>query len=170
MNPDLVYQKSDKGKAELVAPQRTLASRLRTALILVDGQRNAKTLCALLQDLGLGQDDLTRLAAESYIQAVDIHKPGASVVTSVSQTAASKLPLSNRSHLQRLTQGKQYLIQVATQTMGLRACLFVLQVERRATVDQLVELLPPLEARLRRRLGPVPAQYYRRTAEAILLS
>ena len=75
-----------------------------------------------------------------------------------------------RTHLQRVSEGKKYLVNTATEFMGLRAYLFVLRVEKCVTVEDLRDLLPQFEVALGKRLSTDQEAHCRQVAESILLS
>jgi hypothetical protein len=197
MNSGVVYRKTSKGSAELSGAVRSLEQRLRPLLILVDGQRDHTTLAGLAQNFGLGEPELQLLNQLGYIEPI-IEGPLTQPLTTlppltqpggpgtVTRPGNTLMPLSRpmtgqqpsvpgrapppRSHLQRLSEGKKYLVNTATEFMGLRAYLFVLRVEKCATVDELRELLPQFEVAIAKRLSADQAAHCRQMAESILLS
>lgn len=71
MDAQAIYRKSVKG-AEAIA-SRTLAGKLRTLLILVDGKKNVAALRGLAAGLGAPDQLLEQLETEGFIEAA----PGA---------------------------------------------------------------------------------------------
>lgn len=83
MDAQAIYRKSGKG-AEAMA-SRTLAGKLRTLLILVDGKKTIADLRKLAAGLGEPDQLLAQLKAEGFIEAV----PGAVPVPPAVQTTAA---------------------------------------------------------------------------------
>lgn len=83
MDAQAIYRKSGKGTEAIAS--RTLAGKLRTLLILVDGKKTIANLRELA--VGLGEPDqlLAQLKAEGFIEAV----PGAAPVPPAVPTTAA---------------------------------------------------------------------------------
>jgi len=69
--------KTDRARALLAAPRRTLPPALRMLLISVDGRRNVAALHEVARSLGLGRDALERLQGEGLIGAAQAPLPAA---------------------------------------------------------------------------------------------
>lgn len=70
MNPDQVFQKSDKGREEIAKRTLRLEARRRTLLILVDGNSDAANLAEKAAQLGDAMALLQSLWTEGFIEPV----------------------------------------------------------------------------------------------------
>lgn len=65
----VIYEKSDKGREEIITRKHQLASKLRTLLVMVDGVQPANILLQRVAALGLNEDNLNELLEQGYIRA-----------------------------------------------------------------------------------------------------
>lgn len=65
-----IYDKTDKGRDEIATRQHHLQARLRTLLLLIDGQRQLGDLLRNTEGLGLNADNVAQLEAEGFITLV----------------------------------------------------------------------------------------------------
>lgn len=68
MNPDQVFQKTDKGREEIARRTFRLEARRRTLLILVDGRSDAANLAEKAAQLGDAMAQLQTLWTEGFIE------------------------------------------------------------------------------------------------------
>lgn len=83
-----IYRKTDKGRIEIETRVHRLPPRLRTALIMVDGQRSDADLAKLVQQ---SDDVLDVLAEQGFIEHVE---PPAAPVAAVAPSMAPAVPAS----------------------------------------------------------------------------
>ena len=70
MNPDQVFQKTDKGREEIAKRTYRLDARRRMLLILVDGQSSAESLAAKVAHVEGSETFLQSLWTEGFIEPV----------------------------------------------------------------------------------------------------
>jgi hypothetical protein len=159
-----IYRKTEKGLAEISSTERTVDRRLRPLLILVDGNRTANSIHALISGIGIREEDFDELARSGYIEPIarPDQRPAAN-----DATAPAAAP-QRRSSLERFADGQRYLNETATDKLGLRAFFFVLKIEKASSADELMALLPEFEEAIARKLDKSYAQHCRRIAETIL--
>lgn len=68
MDNNAVFDKSDKGREEIITRKYRLAPRLRSLLVLVDGKKTAGELLQQLAGLGLDQNSLDQLYEGQFIE------------------------------------------------------------------------------------------------------
>jgi hypothetical protein len=66
--PTTIFDKTDKGREEIISRKYRLASRLRTLLVLVDGKHTGEDLLSKVSALGLTQASLDELEHLGFIQ------------------------------------------------------------------------------------------------------
>ncbi|HEY1044362.1 MAG TPA: hypothetical protein VGE60_10910 [Telluria sp.] len=62
-----IYDKTEKGREEIATRKNQLPARLRTLLLMVDGQKPAETLLQNTAALGVDEDSLKQLEADGFI-------------------------------------------------------------------------------------------------------
>lgn len=66
--PNTIFDKTDKGREEIISRKYHLANRLRTLLVLIDGKHAVEDLLQQVSSLGLTKSSLDELEKEGYIQ------------------------------------------------------------------------------------------------------
>ena len=66
--PIVIFDKTDKGRDEIITRKYRLASRLRTLLVMVDGKITQDELLSKVAGLGLNQLNLDELVRDGFIQ------------------------------------------------------------------------------------------------------
>ena len=94
MDKAAIYRKTEKGLAEITATERSVDRRLRPLLILVDGERTATRVHALISGIGIQEQDFDELLAGGYIEMVP--RPGAAAPGSVQEAPAPNPVLGQR--------------------------------------------------------------------------
>ncbi|MEN9867416.1 MAG: hypothetical protein RL748_3006 [Pseudomonadota bacterium] len=69
---NFIFDKTDKGREEIVTRKYRLASRLRTLLVLIDGKKSTQDLLQKVAGLGLDKQSLAELVDGEYIEGVAI--------------------------------------------------------------------------------------------------
>ncbi|HYB51756.1 MAG TPA: hypothetical protein VED47_11680 [Burkholderiaceae bacterium] len=169
MDKAAIYRKTKKGLAEITSTERTVDRRLRPLLILVDGNRTAARIHALMGGIGIREEDFDQLAASGYIET--IARPDAPAAAN-DETRPAQPPAQaqaqRRTSFERFSDGQRYLCETATDKLGLMSFLFVLKLEKCSSAEQLLTLLPEFEQALAKRLDKDYARHCRRIAETIL--
>lgn len=62
-----IYDKTEKGRDEIATRKNGLPARLRTLLLMVDGNKPASTLLASTAGLGVDEECLNSLVADGFI-------------------------------------------------------------------------------------------------------
>ena len=65
---NIIFNKTDKGREEIVTRKYQLATRLRSLLVLIDGKKGALELLLEVKGLGLTNDSLAHLRDGAYIE------------------------------------------------------------------------------------------------------
>ena len=167
MDRGAIYRKTDKGLAEIAGTERTVDRRLRPLLILVDGNRTANSIHALISGIGIREEDFDQLAASGYIEAMA--RPDQRQAANDGSAAPAEPPLhQRRSSLERFADGQRYLNETVSDKLGLRAFFFVLKIEKCSSAAELMALLPEFEEAIAKKLDKAYAVHCRRIAETIL--
>ncbi|NMM37764.1 MAG: hypothetical protein HHJ09_09640 [Glaciimonas sp.] len=66
-----IFDKSQKGREEIVMRKHGLALRLRALLVMIDGQHSTVDLLEKVSGLGLGEHSIQDLLDNGYIQLGD---------------------------------------------------------------------------------------------------
>lgn len=66
---NIIFDKSEKGREEIVTRKYRLASRLRTLLVLTDGKQSAGELLQKVSGLGLNAQSIDELLEHGFINA-----------------------------------------------------------------------------------------------------
>lgn len=64
----LIYEKTEKGREEITSRKYQLSTKLRTLLVLIDGERSADKLLKEIAPLGLSEQSLKELVEQDYIR------------------------------------------------------------------------------------------------------
>ena len=167
MDKAAIYRKTEKGLAEITATERSVDRRLRPLLILVDGERTATRVHALISGIGIQEQDFDELLAGGYIEMVP--RPGAAVPGSVQEAPVPNPALGQRrTPFERFSDGQRYLCETAADKLGLKSFFFVLKLEKCSSAQDLLALLPEFEDAIARKLDKSYAVHCRRIAETIL--
>ncbi|WP_211453748.1 hypothetical protein [Collimonas antrihumi] len=94
-----IFDKTERGRTEIATRGQTVAPRLRTLLLLVDGKTGNDELLRKVAGLGLGQEHLDELLQAGLIQATaDAGSASANTVNAASAVnntaAAAEAPVS----------------------------------------------------------------------------
>ena len=168
MDKAAIYRKTEKGLAEITTTERTVDRRLRPLLILVDGQRTATRIHALINGIGIREEDFDQLLAGGFIEMVprpDAAAPKPAAVADAPRTLGAG---QRRSSFERFSDGQRYLCETAADKLGLKSFFFVLKLEKCSSAKELMELLPEFEEAIAKKLDKSYAVHCRRIAETIL--
>jgi hypothetical protein len=69
---NFIFDKTDKGREEIITRKYRLASRLRSLLVLIDGKKTTRDLLQKVAGLGLDMQSLTDLLDGGFIENVAI--------------------------------------------------------------------------------------------------
>lgn len=64
-----IYEKTDKGREEIATRKYQLAPRIRSLLVMVDGEQTADKLLKNVAALGLTEQNLSELLEQQFIRS-----------------------------------------------------------------------------------------------------
>jgi hypothetical protein len=152
---DRIFDKTDKGRAEIAARTHKLPTRLRSLLLLIDGKHSAGEVIKQVGVLGLNEQSIIELLDGDFIECVTDTvfakasgtNPGyggtsATIDASAAQPAqfsTVNIPASGEAHYQAIY---NCYTQNIGKMLGLRGFALQLKVERAKTLEQLRALRP----------------------------
>ncbi|WP_338844419.1 hypothetical protein V8J88_12275 [Massilia sp. W12] len=151
METNAIFDKSDKGREEIVTRQHRLAPRLRSLLVLVDGRKNAAEILQQVAGLGLNQASLDELYEAGFIEpaagasALPPPLPSPSLAPQA-QHIAPPAPKPESAAPEGLIGAEQllalqsFLSTTIKNTLGLRGFTLQLKAERAASLQDFREL------------------------------
>jgi hypothetical protein len=156
MNPELVFQKTDKGREEIAKRTLRLEARRRTLLILVDGQSDAAGLAEKTAHMGDTMALLQTLWSEGFIEPVGGAgaAPGAALAAAAAE-GGTTLPGS-------LEQLKRTACAEIERLMGPDGDAVALKLERTGTREEFVAEARKAHDILKAFLGPKKAELFRK--------
>lgn len=137
---DLVYAKTDAGRAELAQRSAKLGARQRSVLIMIDGQKSCAALAALApqQQLGL---ILAELEALGFIAPARPAPPARGAQPAPIAAAAPPTPAASAIDPVLLANAKRMLTATAETYLGLLSAEVVRKVQAAADEEQLLRAL-----------------------------
>ncbi|HMQ71033.1 MAG TPA: hypothetical protein PKA84_04630 [Rubrivivax sp.] len=150
-----LHRKTDKGRLEMATRASGLPPRLRSALILVDGQRDDDTLVGLLQPDGA--DRLQALAAGGFIEAVAMPSSAAASTPSARESAT---PAASSAPQVDFVEHRRAAVRTLVDLIGPHADDLALRMEKAADAAALDPLLVLACRRIEAVRGKSSAQVY----------
>lgn len=132
---NIIFDKTDKGREEIISRKYRLASRLRTLLVLVDGKHSSDDLLSKVAALGLTQASLEELEQFGFIQR---RGPPAHATKNLEDTQNSQI---NSVELFQVLY--DFYTQTIKQNLGLRGYNIQFIVERATTLQDFHDLRAP---------------------------
>lgn len=120
-----IYRKTDKGRVEIETRVHRLPPRLRTALIMVDGQRSDADLAKLVPQ---SDDALDALSEQGFIASIG--PPVASEASAAAAAGAAGAPSSPASVGADFAVRRREAVRMLTDSVGPVAEALALQIER----------------------------------------
>lgn len=137
MSAKTVFLKTDLGLNEVTSREHKLPAKLRTMLILIDGQHDEAQLIHDAQSIGAPADFLERLMAMDLIMKRTIS-------TDAANDAIAHLPSPEATiesdEYTRFRVAKEFMNVSIVDAMGIRSFFFTLKLERAGNVADLKEL------------------------------
>lgn len=137
------YAKTELGQQAFKQRSPSISARQRSLFILFDGSKTVEQVLASTTGLGAVDADVNALVALGFLAPVAGSAPVVNAVASA--TEAGETGQSHRSDMERYLEGKSLATQI-TAHLGLRGFRLNLSVESAATLQELIELLPKIEA------------------------
>lgn len=137
-----IFDKTDKGREEIVTRKHHLALRLRTLLVLMDGKHSVEDLLQKVSGLGLNQQSIDELLENGFIHAASEKRGKAlsadSIDGSGADTSGKEITLpSDKIQIEAL---HQFFNETIKNTIGLRGIPLQLKAERANSVDDFRKL------------------------------
>ncbi|TDK68345.1 hypothetical protein [Sapientia aquatica] len=132
---NIIFDKTDKGREEIITRKYRLASRLRTLLVLVDGKHDSDDLLRKVAAIGLNQASLDELEQQGYIQ----RQNSAAVVIETTEDFGNS-QINSTELIQVLY---DFYTESIKQNLGLRGYNLQFIVERAATLQDFHDLRAP---------------------------
>ncbi|MFS2005171.1 hypothetical protein ACEN9F_16230 [Duganella sp. CT11-25] len=146
-----IYDKTVKGREEIATRKYQLAPRLRTLLVLVDGNKPEEELLRNVAGLGLTASAMQELLAQEFIVLATSYaalpEPVAAPAPVAEPAPVETTSVPTVSQVQQFQSVYDFYNKTIKSTMGLRGFTLQLKVEKAGSVDELRELRDPyLEA------------------------
>ncbi|MDP9108429.1 MAG: hypothetical protein M3N23_05090 [Pseudomonadota bacterium] len=183
---NFIYDKTEKGRAEIATRQYRLAPRLRTMLLLFDGKNSSDQVLQKVTGLGLDAAGITELIEHGFIHEIAVAGASAAAVVVapvapvVAPSAAPEGQVASAPNEESLPDLSQAITlpldsvadEMQTQfqsvynffndtikkTLGFRGFAMQMKVERASTVDDLRALRDPFVAAVLNAHGPTVAK------------
>lgn len=140
-----ILVKTAAGSNEIKARSRKLPPRLRTLLIMADGQLNAAQLRQAAATLGAPGDALESLVSQGFLEALTGAAGGrarSQAAAAAAEAAAAPAPPPILSDGDRLRAALKFMNDSAVDSLGLRAFFFTLKLEKCFVAADLLALMP----------------------------
>lgn len=155
----IYFDKTEKGREEIVSRTYHLSAKLRPLLVIIDGKHTVEELLKSVQGLGLSQAHLDNLLAEGFIAA----RPASVTDALAAAPSTNQIPITaNQNNLAppkqataltpeqsaaQLLMIRNFFNENVKSNLGLRGFGMQLKVERAETIDDFLQLRGPfLEA------------------------
>lgn len=155
----IYFDKTEKGREEIVSRTYHLSAKLRPLLVIIDGKHTVEELLKSVQGLGLSQVHLDNLLAEGFIVARPANATAApATAATTDQTPINAnpinlappkqaIPLTPEQSAAQLLMIRNFFNENVKSNLGLRGFGMQLKVERAETRDDFLQLREPfLEA------------------------
>lgn len=133
----IIFDKTDKGRDEIISRKYRLASRLRTLLVLVDGKHSSDELLSKVGALGLTQTSIDELEQQGFIQ-----RRGQTAQAAVGNTLESTQN-SQINNIELFQVLYDFYTETIKQNLGLRGYNIQFIVERATTLQDFHDLRAP---------------------------
>lgn len=142
------YAKTEAGQQAFKARSALLSARQRSAFILFDGIKSNEQVLAATAGLGITQDDIEHLVQQGFLLGAPDAVPAAASrpgKTGPGAADAQALPVSTRTPQERYRDAMPIATRL-TASLGLRGFRLNLAVEGASGFDDLLVLLPKIQA------------------------
>jgi hypothetical protein len=135
------FDRTPKGHSEISQGNKSLKGKLRTVLFLIDAGKTADDIQRQILLIGAPADSIAQLVTAGYV--AEVGKMGA-------PPADGAGPTDDR--VANFRVAKAFMNETIVDALGIRAFGFTLRLERCATTDDLVALLPAYAEALLKKL------------------
>lgn len=159
---DGVYIKTEAGKSEL-SQRGKLPQRLRTLLVVIDGQQPASTFITAMAGLGVTQAAFAELERLGLIAALDRKRHDG--LTPIPAIQVGDSPLDARERIRELS---TFFNETIREALGLRGFTLQLKVERASTLEEFRSLRGPYLEAVRKSKGDLVADTFAGRLDTLL--
>lgn len=138
------YSKTEAGQAAFKVRSTLLSARQRSAFILFDGKRTVAQVLEAAAGLGITQADVDHMVAQSFLAAVELPMAAAQPPV-LAPEPGEVVSLGERLPQDRYKAAKPIATKL-TAGLGLRGFMLNLSVESAAGYEDLLALLPKIQA------------------------
>lgn len=135
------FGRTQKGHSEISQGQKSLKGKLRTVLFLIDAAKSAEDIQRQVLLIGAPEDSIAQLVTAGYV--AEIGQAGAPMPGGAGST---------EDRVANFRVAKAFMNETIVDALGIRAFGFTLRLERCATADDLVALLPTYTEALLKKL------------------
>ncbi|MFZ6774771.1 hypothetical protein ACO0LB_18880 [Undibacterium sp. SXout7W] len=170
----IIYDKTDKGREEIVTRKYHLASRLRTLLVMVDGKQNHQDLLKKVAGLGLNEQHLQELIDQEYI-STSIPVISEENLPAIPDLLLEETPKTDQTtaanHVtdaERFQALYNFFNETIKSAIGLRGYGLQLKVEKATSLDDFRELRQPYIEAVLKAKGKETARSFRDRLDQLL--
>ena len=138
--------RTEKGHGEIVEGRRNLRGKVRTLLFLIDPAKSAEQIEQQASQIGATYEQLAQLIADGYVVEFGTG-------TAVAANDEQAVSVGVIDEVGRFRIAKAFMNDTIVDTLGIRAFVFTLRLERCATRADLKALLPDYERSVMKKLG-----------------
>lgn len=169
---DVVYVKTDAGKHEL-SQRGKVPQRLRTLLVMIDGQRPAGAFVDSMKGLGVTEESFVELEKLGLIAPAGkavaaTTAPPTSPVAPAAPAATTAPALGTAESRDQVRELHAFFNETLRDALGLRGFTFQLKVERANTVEDFRALRDPYIEAVRKNKGDVIANAFATRLDSLL--
>ena len=151
------FERTSKGDTEISQTKKSLPAKLRTVLFLVDPTKDASEIQRQILLMGAPANSLTQLVNDGYVAAVTaFNAPIKAAALSVDDQVA------------QFRVAKAFMNETIVDSLGIRAFLFTLKLEKCATVGDLRALAGDYRQAIAKGSGDAEAEVLARRLDEIL--
>ncbi|MFZ6770079.1 hypothetical protein ACO0LM_23760 [Undibacterium sp. Di26W] len=140
---DVIYDKSDKGREEIVTRKYRLISKLRPLLVLIDGKKTVAEIKKEISGLGLTEKNIHELIEQEFIHEIvtqeKVLQPtlmtDIQVEIKTEPITVTKAVKPNTSEIEQHQALYTFYNETIKSLMGIRGYWLQLKVERASTID-----------------------------------
>lgn len=173
----IYFDKTAKGREEIVSRTYHLSAKLRPLLVIIDGKHTVEELLKSVQGLGLSQVHLDNLLTEGFIAA----RPASATATpaaAIEQISITPNPinieppkkviaLTPEQSAAQLLMIRNFFNENVKSNLGLRGFGMQLKVERAETIDDFLQLREPFLEAVEKAKGETLAKELRNRLDQI---
>jgi hypothetical protein len=140
------FDKTEKGRQEILHRTYQLNAKLRPLLVIVDGKQTAEELLKKVQGLGLTEVHFDTLLSDGFISARDVHVAAeidnAEAINSVNSQTPEGFDhaLTPQNNAEQRMALKTFFNESIKSSLGLRGFGLQLQLERAESLNDFIEL------------------------------